>query len=89
MSGGEPRNEAAFARWTRFTGRPVHDTFCSSEYFPLITYDPVADPEPRPGAAGKVVPRAEMKIVDAAGAEVPAGEVGEALARGQLLGNGR
>ena len=85
VSGGEPRNEAAFARWTRFTGCPVHDTFCSSEYFPLITYDPAADPQPRPGAAGKVVPRAEMKIVDAAGAEVPAGETGEALARGPGL----
>lgn len=85
VSGGEPRNEAAFAHWSGFTGRPIHDTFCSSECFPLITYDPVADPQPRPGAAGKLVPRAELKIVDAAGVEVPVGEVGEALSRGAGL----
>lgn len=85
VSGGEPRNEQAFARWTAFTGLPVHDNFCASECFPFITYDPVADPQPRPGAAGRLVPRSAMRVVDASGAEVPTGEVGEALSRGPGL----
>ncbi|MEU9329993.1 class I adenylate-forming enzyme family protein [Streptomyces canus] len=82
VSGGEPRNEAAFDRWTSFTGCPVHDTFCPSECFPLITYDPVADVVPVPGSAGRLVPRSRLRIVDADGNDVPTGEVGEALTDG-------
>ncbi|MBB6627583.1 acyl--CoA ligase [Nocardioides sp. KIGAM211] len=82
ISGGEPRNEKSFARWTKLTGCPVHDTFCSTECFPLITYDPIADPLPVPGSAGKLVPRSMMRVVDEHGADVAPGEVGEALANG-------
>ncbi len=85
ISGGEPRNEPVFARWRVLTGCPVHDTFCASECFPLITYDPVADPEPVPGSAGKVVPGSLLRVVDPAGDDVAAGEVGEALANGPGL----
>jgi long-chain acyl-CoA synthetase len=85
VSGGEPRNEAAFQRFTELAGPPVHDTFCASECFPLITYDPVTDPHPVPGSAGKLVPRSELRIVDSAGDDVPAGEAGEALSRGPGL----
>lgn len=85
ISGGEPRNETAFDQWTELSGRPVHDTFCASESFPLITYDPVADPSPVRGSAGKLVPRSEIKVVDAEGAPVAAGEIGEALVRGPGL----
>jgi long-chain acyl-CoA synthetase len=53
--------------------------------FPLITYDPVADPTPVPGSAGKLVPRSELKIVDSSGDPVAVGEVGEALSRGAGL----
>lgn len=85
VSGGEPRNEAAFQRFTELVGRPVHDTFCASECFPLITYDPVVDPYPVPGSAGRLVPRSELRIVDADGKEVPTGEAGEAFSRGPGL----
>lgn len=85
VSGGEPRNEAAFDKWTAFAGCPVHDTFCPSECFPLITYDPVADPAPVRGSAGKVVPRSQLRVVDADGHDVPVGEVGEALVDGPGL----
>ncbi|MFD7956112.1 class I adenylate-forming enzyme family protein [Streptomyces ardesiacus] len=85
VSGGEPRNEAAFQRFAELVGRPVHDTFCASECFPLITYDPVTDPHPVPGSAGKLVPRSELRIVDADGREVATGEVGEAFSRGPGL----
>jgi long-chain acyl-CoA synthetase len=85
VSGGEPRNEAAFKRFADHGGPPVHDTFCASECFPLITYDPVTNPRPVPGSAGKLVPRSELRIVDPAGHDVPTGEVGEAFSRGPGL----
>jgi long-chain acyl-CoA synthetase len=85
VSGGEPRNETAFARWAELTGCPVHDTFCSTECFPLITYDPIADPQPVRGSAGKLVPRSLMRVVDENGVDVAPGEVGEALANGPGL----
>ena len=40
------------------TGCPVHDVYAASECFPVVTYDPVSDPQPRPGAAGRVVAEA-------------------------------
>ena len=49
ISGGEPRNEAAFSRWQQLTGCPVHDVYAASECFPVVTYDPFEDPQPRPG----------------------------------------
>lgn len=85
VSGGEPRNEAAFARFEQLAGRPVHDTFCASELFPLVTYDPVTDPRPVVGSAGKLVPRSELKILDERGHPVATGEVGEGFSRGPGL----
>jgi long-chain acyl-CoA synthetase len=60
----------------------VHDVYCASECFPVVATDPLLDPEPRPGSAGRVVPEAEMRVVDESGADVPDGEIGEALWRG-------
>jgi len=85
ISGGEPRNEAAFDRWRTLTGCPVHDTFCATECFPFVTSDPIIDPEPVRGSAGRVVPGSLVRVVDADGHEVPAGEIGEALTTGPGL----
>lgn len=85
ISGGEPRNERAFARWAELTGVAVLDAYCASECLPLVTYDPTTDPVPRLGSAGKLVPRARLRIVDSDGRDVPAGEVGEGLSSGPGL----
>jgi long-chain acyl-CoA synthetase len=85
VTGGEPRSEEAFARFRARFGVPVHDVYAASECTPICTYDPHADPEPRPGSCGRLVPGVEIRIVDAEGADVPAGEVGELLARGPGL----
>ncbi|MDQ0867782.1 long-chain acyl-CoA synthetase [Arthrobacter sp. V1I9] len=85
ISGGEPRNEAAFSRWQAQTGLPVLDAYCASECLPLVTYDPVANPTPKPGSAGKLVPRSRLKVLDAQGQEVPEGETGEAYSTGPGL----
>ena len=85
ISGGEPRNEAAFSRWQEQTGLPVLDAYCASECLPLVTYDPVANPTPKPGSAGKLVPRSKLKVLDANGSEVPTGQIGEAYSSGPGL----
>ncbi|MFC5337096.1 class I adenylate-forming enzyme family protein [Leucobacter denitrificans] len=85
VSGGEPRNEQAFNLLRKYTSIPVHDTYCPSESFPLITYDPRLDPEPKQGSAGRIVPNALMRVVDAEGRDVAPGETGEALASGPGL----
>ncbi|NKX56678.1 class I adenylate-forming enzyme family protein [Arthrobacter mobilis] len=82
ISGGEPRNETVFARWTDFTGCPVHDVYAASECFPAVTYDPVQDPVPVLGSSGRVAPGSRMRVVDADGNDVPAGAVGEAQWKG-------
>jgi long-chain acyl-CoA synthetase len=82
ISGGEPRNETAFARWVDLTGCPVHDVYAASECFPAVTYDPYLDPVPVLGSSGRVAPGSEMKVVDPEGNEVPAGAAGEALWKG-------
>ncbi|WP_423181256.1 class I adenylate-forming enzyme family protein [Arthrobacter sp. NyZ413] len=88
ISGGEPRNEHAFARWVDLTGCPVHDVYAASECFPAVTYDPYEDPLPVPGSSGKVAPGSQMKVLDPDGKEVDPGATGEALWKGpaQLLG---
>ena len=85
ISGGEPRNEAAFSRWQQLTGCPVHDVYAASECFPVVTYDPVEDPQPRPGSAGRVVAEAALRLVDPEGHDVPPGATGEAWTRGPAL----
>jgi long-chain acyl-CoA synthetase len=88
ISGGEPRNEGVFSRWTALTGCPVHDVYAASECFPAVTYDPVVDPVPVLGSSGKVAPGSQMRIVDSEGREVDTGQPGEALWKGpaQFLG---
>jgi long-chain acyl-CoA synthetase len=85
ISGGEPRNETVFDTWAALTSCAVLDTFCSSECFPLVTYDPTVDAVPVRGSAGKLVPNAEMRVVGPDGTDVAPGEVGEALVRGPGL----
>ena len=85
ISGGEPRNEPAFAQWRELTGCPVHDTYCASECWPVVTYDPRQDPEPRLGSAGRVVPGAEIRIIDPDGNDVATGKIGEGIWRAPAL----
>jgi long-chain acyl-CoA synthetase len=83
ISGGEPRHEGVFAEWRRLTGVPVHDVYAASECFPVVTYDPIADPEPIEGFAGRVVAGSELRLWDAdAGAFFDGPGIGEAFVRG-------
>jgi long-chain acyl-CoA synthetase len=81
VAGGEPRNEVALERFRQRFGCAVLDNYSMSECFPFATYDPIADPVPRPGVGGRIVPEAEYRVIDADGAEVPPGEAGVLLVR--------
>nr|WP_277349659.1 class I adenylate-forming enzyme family protein [Planosporangium thailandense] len=85
ISGGEPRNEVAFELFRQATGTAVLDAYCASECLPLVTYDPEVDTTPKPGSAGRLVPRAKLKVLRADGTDVGVGEVGEALSAGPGL----
>lgn len=86
ISGGEPRNEEVFAAWKRLTGVPVHDVYAASECFPVVTYDPIADPEPVAGFAGRVAPGSALKLWDVDdGVWIDGAGIGEAFVRGPAL----
>ncbi|WP_309066229.1 class I adenylate-forming enzyme family protein [Microbacterium sp.] len=86
ISGGEPRNEGVFDRWRALTGVPVHDVYAASECFPVVTYDPVIDPVPVEGCAGRVVPGADLQLRDPdTGQRIESPGIGEAYARGPAL----
>lgn len=85
ISGGEPRNEPVFERWQSLTGTKVYDSYSGSESFPVVTSDPVADPQPPLGSSGRIVKGAEIKLIGPDGKPVAPGESGEALTRGPAL----
>ena len=66
--------------------REVTVVYGQTEASPVITMHAAGDtPEQRGSTVGKVMPNAEVKIVDPNGAELPVGEVGELCARGYLV----
>ncbi len=56
-----------------------------TETSPFITLLPLEYAESKIGSIGRAVPRAEVKLVNEAGEEVPANEIGELIVRGPML----
>jgi acyl-CoA synthetase (AMP-forming)/AMP-acid ligase II len=73
--------EQALALW----GNIMYQVYGQSEAVPLTVLPPedhvIGDPRRRLRSAGRPAPHCTIRIVDAAGADVPAGEVGEIAAR--------
>jgi len=80
LSSGEPLPPAIFHQWKERTGLELLDVVGSTE----ATHDFLANRPGRakPGSSGEVTPAFEAKIVDDEGREVPVGEVGNLLVRG-------
>jgi len=74
VSAGETLPASTFEAWRQATGIRIIDGIGSTEL--LHQFISCADDDIRPGSTGKVVPGYEAKVVDEAGAEVPAGEIG-------------
>jgi acyl-CoA synthetase (AMP-forming)/AMP-acid ligase II/ABC-type nitrate/sulfonate/bicarbonate transport system permease component len=60
----------------------------ATETSPLLTLTHYDDAPRKMASAGRVCPRAEVKIVDKEGKELPTGEVGEVVARGPQIMRG-
>ncbi len=60
----------------------------ATETSPMLTLTRYEDAPRKMASAGRAVPRAEVKIVDKEGKELPPGEVGEVIARGPQIMKG-
>lgn len=80
LSSGEPLPPALFYQWKEKFGQELLDVVGSTE----ATHDFLANRPGRakPGSSGEVTPAFEAKIVDDEGREVPVGEVGNLMVKG-------
>jgi len=80
LSSGEPLPPAIFHQWKERTGLELLDVVGSTE----ATHDFLANRPGRAkaGSSGEVTPAFEAKVVDDEGREVPVGEVGNLLVKG-------
>jgi len=78
----------AFVRKASARGVPVIQVYGSTETCPIASYVRAADALRKAGSAGVPALHCEMKVVDDAGAELPAGRDGEILVRGPNVASG-
>jgi benzoate-CoA ligase family protein len=80
VSAGEPLAGSILERWRTRTGTEILDGIGSTECGHIFISNRIG--EARPDSTGTVVPGYELRVVDDAGQEVPAGEVGRLLVKG-------
>jgi benzoate-CoA ligase family protein len=80
-SAGEPLAASLYERWRARTGVELLDGIGSTEV--LHTFIANRAGRVRPGSSGEIVPGYEARIVDADGRDLPAGEVGDLLVKGE------
>ena len=86
ISAGEALPPEIFSKWKELTGLEILDGIGSTEALHIFISNLPGDV--KPGASGKVVPGYEAKIVDDLGNEVPAGEPGQLIIRGDSVTTG-
>jgi long-chain acyl-CoA synthetase len=86
--GGEPSNPAAVRRFESIIGSRLWQGYAATEAAPVLVTDPRRDAEAPEHTVGRLVPGAELELVDDQGNPVRPGEPGEALLRcpGSMLG---
>jgi benzoate-CoA ligase family protein len=82
-SGGEALPDALFDRWLKATGLEIYDGIGSSEAMHIYISNKPGSL--KPSSCGRPVPGYDIKLVDVHGAEVPPGEAGELLVRGDSV----
>ncbi len=80
VSAGEPLAGSILERWKARTGADILDGIGSTEICHIFVSNRIDDI--RPDSTGRVVDGYEVKVVDELGAEVPDGEVGTLLVKG-------
>lgn len=81
ISAGEALPAAVWQQWYKETGLAILDTLgCSETFHTFLANRP---DDLRPGSSGKPSPGYEVRVVDEAGREVPPGEIGNLLVKGE------
>ncbi len=83
VSAGEALPAPIWQRWKTATDLSIVDGIGSTEVWHIFISNHPDDP--RPGSSGKPVPGYEVKIVDEQGEEVPQGEIGNLLVKGDSI----
>ncbi|MUL74431.1 MULTISPECIES: class I adenylate-forming enzyme family protein [unclassified Mycolicibacterium] len=86
--GGEPINDEIVHLLETRIGVRFSDAYATTEAAPVLAVDPTRDTDAPPGTVGKLVPGAQIRLVNDYGEDVAVGEVGEAWlgGRGLMLG---
>ena len=84
VSAGEPLSGSLLERWKARTGTDILDGIGSTECCHIFISNRPG--EVRPDSSGRVVPGYEARIVDENGDELPVGEVGTLLVKGDSIG---
>lgn len=85
--GGMAVQKAVAERWQQMTGTSLIEGYGMTEASPVISANPL-DGRHRLGAIGMPVPSTDVKIFDEQGNEVPQGEVGEIVCKGEQVMKG-
>jgi benzoate-CoA ligase family protein len=80
VSAAEPLPAAVFSRWHEVTGVPILDGIGSTEMLHIYCSNTMEDLHP--GTSGRPVPGYRLRIVDEQGVDVPRGEAGDMMVRG-------
>jgi benzoate-CoA ligase len=80
VSAGEALPPGLYARWKEKTGLEILDGIGSTEILHIFLSNAAGDCAP--GSSGRPVPGYAVRIVDEAGTDVPPGEIGDLLVRG-------
>jgi long-chain acyl-CoA synthetase len=83
-SGAAPLPVAVIERFKQMTGLHISEGYGLTESAPTISTNSNA-PEPRAGTVGFPLDGVEVRVVDDAGQDVPAGQTGELIARGENI----
>ncbi len=83
ISAGEALPAAIWQQWQTQTGQAILDTLgCSETFHTFLANRP---DDLRPGSSGKPSPGYEVRIVDEAGQDLPSGEIGNLLVKGESI----
>ena len=86
LAGGTALHQSVSERWLDTVGCPIVEGYGLTESSPLLCFNPIN--RARPDSIGIPAPGTRVRLVDEAGACVPAGEAGELVARGPQVMSG-
>jgi len=87
VAGGAALQHAVAERWQRVTGTAIAEGYGLTEASPVVCFNPISGLR-KPDSIGLPVAGTEVRLVDDAGRQVPAGEPGELILRGPQVMQG-